>query len=222
MEANPPAAAAPVDLPDAEALAIGQALFAGECRFFTEAPTAADLPEAGPPEVAFAGRSNVGKSSLINALTGRRDLARASNTPGRTQSLIFFSLRERLWLVDMPGHGHAEAPKTEIARWTRTVDDYLRGRVTLRRLCLLIDARHGLKPTDVALMDRMDKAAVVYQAILTKADKPRAHEVAAVAERVRRQLAKRPAAHPLVLTTSAETGAGIAELRAELATLATG
>ncbi len=206
-----------IDAPDLE---IGRKLFAGDCQFFWAAPTLENLPPADLPEVAFAGRSNVGKSSLINGLTGRNDIARASNTPGRTRELIFFSLAARLWLVDMPGYGHAEAAKTEIARWTKLIDAYLKGRQTLRRLCLLVDARHGLKDSDLEMMTQLDKAAVVYQVVLTKADKVKPTELTRIEASVVKALGKRPAAHPRVIATSSETGMGMAELRAELGALA--
>lgn len=172
------------------------------------------------PEIAFAGRSNVGKSSLINALTGRKTLARASNTPGRTQLLNFFDLGERLMLVDLPGYGYAEAPKDLVQRWTALVNGYLRGRAVLRRTCILIDSRHGLKPTDLDVMSMLDAAAVVYQVVLTKADKVRPTALAQVRDSVAKGIARRVAAHPDIIVTSSEDGTGIAELRAALTTLA--
>ena len=208
--------------PDPAQLESGRLLFAGECRFVAAAAELARLPPAGLPEVAFLGRSNVGKSSLINALTGRNTLARISNTPGRTRQLNFFDLAGRLLLVDMPGYGYAEAPKSEIARWTGLIELYLKGRAPLRRLVLLIDARHGVKEADAKMMDRLDKAAVSYQLVLTKTDKLRAAEGETILAATQALLAKRPAAHPFVLATSAETGAGIPELRAALAELAEG
>ena len=203
-----------------DALERGRRLFAGDCRFVHAAAEAGQLPAARLPEVAFAGRSNVGKSSLVNALTGRRSLARTSNTPGRTQALIFFDLAGRLGLVDLPGYGYAKVSKTKSAAWTALTRDYLAGRATLRRLCLLVDARHGLKASDGALMDLLDRAAVVYQVALTKLDKldPPARD-RAVAE-MEAAIARRAAAHPAVIATSARTGEGIAQLRAELAALA--
>jgi GTP-binding protein len=203
-----------------EAEEAGRRLFAGECRFVRGALEAGELPPASLPEVAFAGRSNVGKSSLINALTGRRDLARASNTPGRTRQINFFDLAGRLMLVDLPGHGHAEAPKTEIARWTRLIAAYLDGRAPLRRVCLLVDARHGLKPPDLEFMGRLDRAAVSYQIVLTKTDKVKPPDLQALLAKLSADLARRPAAHPEILATSARDGAGIAPLRATLAALA--
>jgi GTP-binding protein len=208
------------DALDAAQLESGRLLFAGECQFVAAAAELERLPPASLPEVAFLGRSNVGKSSLINALTGRNTLARTSNTPGRTRQLNFFDLAGRLLLVDMPGYGYAEAPKSEIARWTGLIDLYLKGRAPLRRLILLVDARHGCKDIDLATMKRLDKAAVSYQLVLTKIDKLSAPERSERVAESQALLAKRPAAHPSVLATSAETGAGIPELRAILAELA--
>ncbi|MCA8885082.1 MAG: YihA family ribosome biogenesis GTP-binding protein, partial [Hyphomonadaceae bacterium] len=168
----------------------------------------------------FAGRSNVGKSSLVNALTGRLKLARASTEPGRTRELNFFRVGDALRLVDLPGYGYAKAPKNEISRWTTLTRDYLRGRSTLRRVILLIDGRHGLKPDDKAVMDALDTAAVTYQLVLTKADKVKPTEIAALAKATAAAIAKRPAAHPEIIATSSETGLGIEGLRAEIAALA--
>ena len=198
----------------------GRLLFAQECNFIWGAADQANLPEASLPEIAFAGRSNVGKSSLVNALTGRKTLARTSNTPGRTQQLNFFDLGGRLILVDLPGYGYAKESKTKVNAWTKLVKDYLRGRVTLRRICLLIDGRHGLKPNDVEIMDMLDKAAVPYQIVLTKMDKVKNAEQAEVREKTAAGLKKHAAAHPEVAFTSSEDGTGVAELRASLATLA--
>src|SRR5262249_3243826 len=181
--------------PPLEAIEAARRLFAQECHFATAASSRESMPPTSLPEIAFAGRSNVGKSSLINALTGRSALARTSVTPGRTQQLNFFALGERLALVDMPGYGHAAAAKHEIARWSAGIDAYLKARVTLARVCLLIDARHGLKDGDRDLMKRLDKAAVPYQAILTKADKPTATELAARTQAVDAELRRHPAAH---------------------------
>ncbi len=205
---------------DAASLDAGRLLFAGECRFVAGAAEIAMLPPMGLPEIAFAGRSNVGKSSLINALTGRNALARISNTPGRTKQLNFFVLAERLTLVDMPGHGHAAASKREIGGWQALIDAYLKGRTTLARVCLLVDARHGLKDVDRDVMKRLDKAAVPYQAVLTKTDKLKEAELADCAAVLDAELRRHPAAHPRLLATSAVTGAGIPELRAALAALA--
>ncbi len=197
----------------------GRKLFAQDCRFVTGAASLDGLPPAELPEVAFAGRSNVGKSSLINALTGRRGLARTSNTPGRTQQINIFALGGRLMLVDLPGYGYARAPKAQSKAWRALVADFLRGRPTLRRVCLLIDARHGAKDSDRALMGMLDTAAVPYQAVLTKADKTRPGVLARVLEALGAELAGHAAAHPEVAVTSAVAGSGVAELRAALAAL---
>jgi GTP-binding protein len=200
----------------------GEALFKAPCTFVKGVVDIGGLPRDGKPEIAFAGRSNVGKSSLINALTGRTSLARVSVTPGRTRELNFFTLGkdEALYLVDMPGYGYAKASKAQVKGWTRLIRDYLRGRRELKRVFLLIDARHGLKDNDRETMTLMDEAAISYQAVLTKADKPKAAELAKIIETVGAELAKRPAAYPEVIVTSARTGAGIPELRAAVASLA--
>ena len=179
------------------------------------------LPPIGAMEVSFAGRSNVGKSSLINALVDQKDLARASNTPGRTRALNLFARADGAGplVVDMPGYGYARASKDDVAAWTRLVFDFLRGRSSLRRVYLLIDARHGPKPVDIEAMSVLDEAAVSYQAVLTKADKINGADEAEVVARTEATLRRRPAAHPAVLLTSAETGAGIAELRGAVAKL---
>ncbi len=205
---------------DDSALEAGRLLFAGECRFVTGVARAADLPPDTLPEVAFAGRSNVGKSSLINALTGRRTLARTSNTPGRTQQLNFFDLGGRLMLVDLPGYGYAKAPKGDVDRWNRLIRLYLKGRVGLRRLCLLIDARHGVKPSDRQVMDLLDAAAVAYQIVLTKSDKLKPGELERRRAGIAGEIARRAAASPGIVATSATRGDGIATLRALLASLA--
>ncbi len=202
---------------EAAALETGRLLFARECGFMLGCVALEQLPAPTLPEIAFAGRSNVGKSSLINALTGRKTLARTSNTPGRTREINFFEFQDRLRLVDMPGYGYAKVPKAMVDGWTQLIHDYLRGRAVLQRLCLLIDGRHGLKPTDEQLMTLLDKSAVSYRVILTKADKPKSTEVARILEDVTAALKKHPAAVPQPLVTSAEKGIGIAELRAELA-----
>jgi GTP-binding protein len=203
-------------------LAHGEALFREPCIFVKGVVSVADLPKDGRAEVAFAGRSNVGKSSLINALTGRKALARVSVTPGRTRELNFFELGKdgALYLVDLPGYGYARASKTAVKGWTRLIGDYLKGRRELKRVFLLIDARHGLKPNDQETMRLLDEGAVSYQAVLTKADKPKPSELAAVQDKVASDILKHPAAYPQVLTTSARTGAGLEELRAAIAALA--
>ena len=200
----------------------GRKLFAGSCEFLMGGVNMASLPASELAEAAFAGRSNVGKSSLINALTGRKALARASHTPGRTRELNFFRLADQMMLVDLPGYGYAEASKSRIKAWTALTRDYLRGRAQLRRVCLLIDARHGLKSSDHDIMALFDEAAVVFQIILTKADKVKSQELDAVAQSVAAGLKAHPAAHPRLIATSSHKGAGIAFLRAELAALCTG
>lgn len=198
----------------------GRVLFAQTCDFVAGAMSLERLPPLSLPEVAFAGRSNVGKSSLLNALTNRKALARTSHTPGRTQQLNFFDLGGRLMLVDLPGYGYARASKEDIARWTGVIDAYLKGRSTLRRLCLLVDSRHGLKPVDTDLMDMLDAAAVSYQLVLTKVDKTKAKDIDRVRAASAAEIAKRAAALPQIVETSAHKGGGIAELRAALAELA--
>jgi len=205
---------------DEAAVAAGRHLFARDCRFVTAAASLASLPPTGLTEVAFAGRSNVGKSSLINGLTGRKALARSSHTPGRTRQINFFSLGDRLLLVDLPGYGYARASKTEIAAWTALVEDYLRGRPTLRRTCLLIDARHGFKPSDETVMAMLEAAAVVYQVVLTKCDKLKAAALADRIAKIRDALTRKAAAYPEVVATSVRSGAGIDQLRASIAPLA--
>jgi len=198
---------------DAEAARL---LFAGRVEFLKSAPALKFLPDPDFPEIAFAGRSNVGKSSLLNALTGRKAIARASVTPGRTQELNFFEVGEptRLRLVDMPGYGFAKAPPEVVRQWQRLVRDYLRGRVVLKRVLLLIDARHGIKPPDAEMMAMLDEAAVGYRLVLTKADKIKPTELAAVMERTVAGARQHSAAYPELLATSAETRAGIDALRA--------
>lgn len=175
-----------------------------------------DLPRGFLPEVAFAGRSNVGKSSLLNAVTGKKDLARASATPGRTRELNFFQVEEELNLVDMPGYGYAKAPKAEIKKWSALTRDYLRGRVNLRRVFLLVDARHGIKENDREFMKLFDECAVTYQVVLTKADKLKASEMEAVQSGTADIIAKHGAAHPVVILTSTESGEGLDTLRREI------
>jgi len=197
----------------------GRKLFAGDWRFAAAAGSAESLPPMRGIEVAVAGRSNVGKSSLINALTGRRALARISHTPGRTQELVFFTGPSRLTLVDMPGYGYAAAAKTKIEAWTALIHAFLLGRANLARVYLLVDARHGLKTVDTHVLETLDKAAVNYQIVLTKTDAAKEGERAALLAAIEAALARHPAAHPQVLMTSARTGSGIAELRAAMAQL---
>ena len=205
---------------EAARLEVGRLLFARECRFFYAAQKLEQLPAPALPEVAFAGRSNVGKSTLINALTGRKTLARASNTPGRTRQLNFFELGERLTLVDMPGYGYAQAGKEIKADWQGLMFDYLRGRPTLQRVVLLLDSRIELKASDHAVMDLLDRAAVTYQLVLTKADGVKPGPLARKQAEVLALSAKHAAAFPVVITTSSETGVGIDLVRADLAGLA--
>ncbi|MDC1441151.1 ribosome biogenesis GTP-binding protein YihA/YsxC [Rhodospirillaceae bacterium] len=200
-------------------LECGRLLFAKECNFLLGIDKLVQLPESSLPEIAFAGRSNVGKSSLINALTGRKALARTSNTPGRTQQLNFFDLGRRLILVDLPGYGYAKVSKTQVAAWTRTLKSFLRGRVALRRVCLLIDSRVGLKDLDRDMMEMLDAAAVVYQVVLTKVDKLKSDELETTMSTISNELAKRSAAHPMLALTSSSKSLGIRELRAGLASL---
>ena len=201
----------------------GRRLFAGEWNFVSAASSLASLPPMAGPEIAFAGRSNVGKSSLINALTGRKALARTSNTPGRTQDLIFFTPGEattkKLVLVDMPGYGYAAAAKSKIGAWTALIHDFLRGRATLTRVYLLVDARHGPMSADEDILRTLDQAAVSYQIVLTKADRVSAAELGERRAAVALALARRPAAFPEILATSSHSGAGIVGLRAAIGRL---
>ena len=209
----------PQDL-DPEAIEAGRRLFAREARFLAAAAEAAALPPDGLPEIAFAGRSNVGKSSLINALCGRHMLARTSHTPGRTRTLNFFTLAGRIVLVDLPGYGYAEAAKDKVARWNRLLRHYLQTRAALRRTCLLIDARHGITETDRPLLRLFDACGVSYQIVLTKLDKLRLPEIEEVARHTAAELARHPAAHPQIHLTSACDGYGLAALRATLGSFA--
>jgi GTP-binding protein len=204
-----------------EQVAAGEALFNRPWQFVRAVPGLEFLPATDRPEVAFAGRSNVGKSSLINALAKRSGLARTSNTPGRTQELNFYEAPGvMLYLVDMPGYGFAKAPKQKVDAWTALVKDYLRGRQTLARVFLLIDARHGVKVPDRAIMELMDEAAVSYQGVLTKTDKVKPPALAEIAAATQRELATHAAAHAVLLQTSSHTGAGLEYLRAAIAALA--
>lgn len=209
--------------PDPALLEAGRLLFAGQCDFIIGAAELEQLPAGDRLEICFAGRSNVGKSSLINALTGRKSIARTSNTPGRTQQLNYFNLAHPhiggLYMVDLPGYGFAKAPKGEVERWQAVLKGYLRGRASLRRAFLLIDSRHGIKPVDTEIMSLLDVAAVSYQVVLTKADKPKKGEVEKRLAEIDATLRKRPAAFPEVLVTSSEEGHGVPELRAAVAKL---
>ncbi len=204
---------------DVETLEEANRLFRRPCTFLKGVVNVAGLPGDELPEVAFAGRSNVGKSSLLNALVGQKALARTSNTPGRTREVNYFVLDDRAYLVDLPGYGYAKAPKTEVAGWNRLIQDYLKGRASLRRVFLLIDARHGLKTSDAPTLELMDVAAVSYQAVLTKADKVKAGELEKMIERTAKELSKHPAAFPEIIATSARKGTGLPELRAAFLTL---
>ena len=202
----------------------GRLLFAGPCDFFFASASSNDLPSPGAPEIAFAGRSNVGKSSLLNALTNRKSLARVSNTPGRTQQLNFFSLSkntgdERIRLVDMPGYGYAAVGKEKIANWSKLMRDYLRGRAELARVYVLIDGRRGVKPPDEEMLDLLDQSAVSYQVILTKYDELTTIDRNRVVEATMIALAKRPAAYPEIIFTSSQSGEGIGALRESIARL---
>ena len=205
--------------PDDMAAEMGRKLFAGPIDFLKGVVAMSGLPPADRLEVCFAGRSNVGKSSLINALTGRKALARASNTPGRTQEINYFTLGEERYLVDLPGYGYANAPLAKVEQWQRLLKQYLSGRQTLRRAFVLIDARHGIKAVDEEIMSLLDSAAVTFQCVLTKADKVKAKDREAVLKQVRGKLSSHPAAFPEILLTSSEKGDGITSLRAIIAGL---
>ncbi|MFM8701042.1 MAG: ribosome biogenesis GTP-binding protein YihA/YsxC [Hyphomicrobiales bacterium] len=204
---------------DARFLEAGRQMFAGEADFKWAADTFESLPPIGDTEIAFAGRSNVGKSSLVNALTGRNALARTSHTPGRTQLLNFFDIGGHFTLVDMPGYGYAAVSKAKVEAWTKTIRAYLRGRRTLARVFVLIDARHGIKPIDETLFALLDEAAVSYAPVLTKADEVKQADISARIEVTRAVIARRPAAYPQIFLTSSHTGSGIPELRASVARL---
>jgi GTP-binding protein len=206
--------------PEAADLEAGRHLFAQPCRFMLGVAKLEQLPETALPEVALAGRSNVGKSSLLNALAGQNQLARISQTPGRTQQLNLFDLGGRLILVDLPGYGYAQAPKGLVQGWQRLLRRYLRGREALRLVAVLVDARHGLKESDREIMALLAEAAVAYRVVLTKADLVRADELGALVASLRAELRRKPGAHPDLLATSVRTGIGIQELRAALAAFA--
>lgn len=205
--------------PDPQTAERGRLLFAGPIEFLKGVVAMTGLPPADRIEVCFAGRSNVGKSSLINALTGRKGLARASNTPGRTQEINFFEVGSSHYLVDLPGYGYANAPVAVVAKWQKLLKQYLSGRQTLRRAFVLIDARHGVKPVDDEIMSLMDSSALTFQVVLTKVDKIKVAERDAVLDQVRAALVKHPAAFPELIVTSSEKGEGIPTLRAVIATL---
>ncbi len=215
MQMNFPMAEAP----DTFTSEKGRKLFAGPSEFVKGVVAMSGLPPADRMEVCFAGRSNVGKSTLINALTGTKALARASNTPGRTQEINFFTQGEGHYLVDLPGYGYANAPLPVVERWQRLLKQYLSGRQTLRRAFVLIDARHGVKPVDEEIMSLLDSAAVTFQCVLTKADKVKEKDRTVIFDQVRKALAKHPASYPEMVLTSSEKGEGIATLRAIIATL---
>jgi GTP-binding protein len=202
---------------DAEALKRGETLFRQECKFVAGAATPDRIPPPTLGEIAFAGRSNVGKSSLINAMTGRKGLARSSNTPGRTQQINFFDLGGLMYLVDLPGYGYAAASKEKIHAWNEMIRNYLRGRQTLKRVCVLIDSRHGIKAIDQDTMEMMDQSNVPYIIVLTKSDKIKPQELADLQERIEEELKSHPAACPTVYATSSDKKTGIPELRAFLA-----
>jgi GTP-binding protein len=206
----------------AEALAWGKWLFAQECVFLRGVPTLQDLPDSDLPEISFIGRSNVGKSSLMNALTGRTTLARTSHTPGRTQQLNFFSLGKRLILVDMPGYGYAKASKAAIAQWNELIQLYLKGRTPLQRVYVLIDGRHGLKSNDKEMLEMLDKAAVSYRLVVTKVDKISSAQSQSLQQEIEGILKSHPAAYPNINMTSAVAKIGIEALRAEIAQFALG
>jgi len=204
--------------PDNAAVEKGRLLFAGASEFLRGVVDMSGLPAADRVEVCFAGRSNVGKSSLINALTGRKALARTSNTPGRTQEINYFTLGD-IYLVDVPGYGFAEAPVAVVEKWQRLLKNYLSGRATLRRVFLLIDGRHGAKKVDEEIMTLLDRAAVTFQVVMTKADKPRGKDLDQAIANTRKVLARHPAAYPEIILTSSEKGDGLETLRATIATM---
>ena len=204
---------------DDEEIEAGRLLFAGPCDFIAAAQNLAALPPISLPEIAFAGRSNVGKSSLVNALTGRTTLARTSQTPGRTRQLIFFSLASRLQLVDLPGYGYAKASKTDIKAWTKLTRKFLVGRQSLQRMLLLIDSRRGIGQADKEMMKLMDDSAVSWAVVLTKVDKIKSEQLQKICDKTQQEISLHLAAYPHIWKTSSQTGAGIADLRAHLASL---
>lgn len=205
------------EAPDDTIVEKGRKMFAGETEFVKGVVAMDGMPDPDRPEVCFAGRSNVGKSSLINALTGRKGLARASNTPGRTQEINYFTVGESHFLVDLPGYGFANAPLPVVEKWQRLLKNYLRGRVTLRRAFVLVDARHGVKPVDEEIMSLLSSSAVTFQCVMTKTDKLKKGDLEKVLVQVREKLAKHPAAYPELVLTSSEKGEGIETLRAIIA-----
>ncbi|MDA9208123.1 ribosome biogenesis GTP-binding protein YihA/YsxC [Octadecabacter sp.] len=205
------------EAPDDTIREVGRKMFAGETEFVKGVVAMSGLPDPDRPEVCFAGRSNVGKSSLINALTGRKGLARASNTPGRTQEINYFTVGESHFLVDLPGYGYANAPLPVVEKWQRLLKSYLRGRVTLRRAFVLVDARHGVKAVDEEIMALLSSSAVTFQCVMTKTDKLKKGDLDKVLAQVREKLSKHPAAYPELVLTSSEKGEGIETLRAIIA-----
>jgi len=208
-----------IEEPGPDAIEAGRRLLTGDVEFLKGVVAMEGMPPANRLEVCFAGRSNVGKSSLINALTGRRAIARTSNTPGRTQEINFFTIGDSHYLVDLPGYGFAKAPLPVVEKWQRLLKAYLAGRPTLRRAFVLVDMRHGVKPPDAEIMTLLDRSAVTFQVVLTKADKVKAADQPKVLDQVRAALAKHPAAYPEIVLTSSETGLGIEALRALIAGL---
>ena len=209
-----------LNLEDPEVLERGRILFEQSCSFVIGCVKLEQVPAEPMAEIAFAGRSNVGKSSILNALVRQKTLARTSNTPGRTREINFFNLGERMMLADLPGYGYARVSKAQVQQWTGLVESYLKGRANLRRVCVLVDSRHGLKESDLGVMAMLDQAAQPYQVVLTKVDKVKADYLAKLEDKVLKVISKNPASHPVIAKTSSRKGHGIAELRASLATLA--